>query len=70
MIIDLRHEDVLAPAETDVELLGAMGPRVVFSNNLDVARRIATDAIALANAAPPFIEVLWTEGSGRWARCR
>ena len=66
VIIDLRHEDVLAPAETDVELLGAMGPRVVFSNNLDVARRVCDRRmIALANAAPPFIEVLWTEG--KWA---
>ena len=40
VIVDLRHEDVLAPAEDDVELLGAMGPRVMFSNDLDVARRV------------------------------
>ena len=30
VVVDLRHEDVLAPAEEDVELLGAMGPRVMF----------------------------------------
>ncbi len=66
VIVDLRHEDVLAPAETDVELLGAMGPRVMFSNNLAVARRVCDRRmIALANAAPPYIEVLWTEG--KWA---
>ncbi|MFT4201480.1 hypothetical protein, partial [Gordonia sp. (in: high G+C Gram-positive bacteria)] len=66
VIIDLRHEDVLAPAETDVELLGAMGPRVMFSNNLEVARRVCDRRmIALANAAPAYIEVLWTEG--KWA---
>lgn len=66
VIVDLRHEDVLAPAETDVELLGAMGPRVMFSNNLEVARRVCDRRmIALANAAPPYVEVLWTEG--KWA---
>ncbi|GAB91153.1 hypothetical protein [Gordonia rhizosphera] len=63
VIVDLRHEDVLAPAEEDVELLGAMGPRVMFSNNLDVARRVCDRRmVALANTAPPFIEVLWNEG--------
>ncbi|MEE4023773.1 hypothetical protein V1Y59_11845 [Gordonia sp. PKS22-38] len=64
VVIDLRHEDVLAPAEEDVELLGAMGPRVMFSNNLDVARRVCDRRmVALANNAPPFIEVLWNEGN-------
>ncbi|MFT4043544.1 MAG: hypothetical protein QM673_10325, partial [Gordonia sp. (in: high G+C Gram-positive bacteria)] len=66
VIIDLRHEDVLAPAEDDVELLGAMGPRVMFSNNLDVARRVCDRRMAsLANSAPSYIEVLWNEGN--WA---
>ncbi|MFT3901210.1 MAG: hypothetical protein QM728_13335 [Gordonia sp. (in: high G+C Gram-positive bacteria)] len=66
VIIDLRHEDVLAPAETDVELLGAMGPRVMFSNNLEVARRVCDRRMgALASTAPDYVEVLWTEG--KWA---
>lgn len=66
VIVDLRHEDVLAPAEEDVELLGAMGPRVMFSNNLDVARRVCDRRmVALANKAPAFVEVLWNEGN--WA---
>ncbi|MGV9825707.1 MULTISPECIES: hypothetical protein [unclassified Gordonia (in: high G+C Gram-positive bacteria)] len=66
VIVDLRHEDVLAPAEDDVELLGAMGPRVMFSNNLDVARRVCDRRmVALANNAPAYIEVLWNEGN--WA---
>ncbi|MEO9328039.1 type III secretion system chaperone family protein [Gordonia aurantiaca] len=66
VVVDLRHEDVLAPAEEDVELLGAMGPRVMFSNNLDVARRVCDRRmVALANKAPAFIEVLWNEGN--WA---
>lgn len=66
VVVDLRHEDVLAPAETDVELLGAMGPRVMFSNDLDVARRVCDRRmVTLANTAPDYIEVLWNEGS--WA---
>ncbi|GED99164.1 hypothetical protein [Gordonia crocea] len=63
VIVDLRHEDVLAPAETDVDLLGAMGPRVMFSNNLEVARRVCDRRmIALANSAPRYVEIMWTEG--------
>ena len=66
VIVDLRHEDVLAPAEDDVELLGAMGPRVMFSNDLDVARRVCDRRmVALANNAPSYVEVLWDEGN--WA---
>ncbi|RPA56921.1 hypothetical protein EF294_20290 [Gordonia oryzae] len=66
VVVDLRHEDVLAPAEEDVELLGAMGPRVMFSNNLDVARRVCDRRmVALANKAPAYVEVLWNEGN--WA---
>lgn len=66
VVVDLRHEDVLAPAEEDVELLGAMGPRVMFSNNLDAARRVCDRRmVALANKAPAYVEVLWNEGN--WA---
>lgn len=66
VLVDLRHEEVLAPAEEDVELLGAMGPRVMFSNDLDVARRVCDRRmVTLANSAPSYIEVLWNEGN--WA---
>ncbi len=66
VVVDLRHEDVLAPAEDDVELLGAMGQRVMFSNNLDVARRVCDRRmVVLANTAPTYVEVLWNEG--HWA---
>ncbi|GAC58488.1 hypothetical protein GOHSU_41_00250 [Gordonia hirsuta DSM 44140 = NBRC 16056] len=64
--VDLRYEDVLAPAETDVELLGAMGSRVMFASNLDAARRTCDRRmVALATEAPPYIEILWNEGN--WA---
>ena len=64
--VDLRYEDVLAPAETDVELLGAMGSRVMFASNLEAARRVCDRRmVALATKAPDFVEILWNEGS--WA---
>lgn len=64
--VDLRYEDVLAPAETDVELLGAMGSRVMFASNLDAARRTCDRRmVTLATEAPSYIEILWNEGN--WA---
>lgn len=64
--VDLRYEDVLAPAEEDVDLLGAMGSRVMFASNLDAARRICDRRmIALATDTPAFVEILWNEGN--WA---
>ena len=64
--VDLRYEDVLAPAEDDVDLLGAMGPRVMFASNLDAARRICDRRmVELATTAPSYIEILWNEGN--WA---
>ncbi|MGZ8177247.1 hypothetical protein ACXVUM_04885 [Williamsia sp. SKLECPSW1] len=66
VVIDVRQEKVLAPAEDDVELLGAMGRRVMFSTHLDIARRVCDRRmVALATNAPDYIEVLWNEG--RWS---
>ncbi|GAA2062859.1 type III secretion system chaperone family protein [Williamsia deligens] len=63
VVIDLRQEKVLAPAEEDVELLGAMGRRVMFSTHLDIARRVCDRRmVALATNAPDYIEVMWNEG--------
>ncbi|MBM7365322.1 hypothetical protein [Gordonia hydrophobica] len=64
--VDLRYEDVLAPAEDDVDLLGAMGSRVMFASNLDAARRICDRRmVTLATETPSYIEILWNEGN--WA---
>lgn len=64
--VDLRYEDVLAPAEDDVDLLGAMGSRVMFASNLDAARRICDRRmVTLATDTPSYIEILWNEGN--WA---
>ncbi|MCK0439401.1 hypothetical protein MUG78_07990 [Gordonia alkaliphila] len=64
--VDLRYEDVLAPAEGDLDLLGAMGSRVMFASNLDAARRICDRRmVALATEAPSYLEIFWNEGN--WA---
>lgn len=64
--VDLRYEDVLAPAEDDVDLLGAMGSRVMFASNLDAARRICDRRmVTLATDTPAYVEILWNEGN--WA---
>ncbi|MGJ0118169.1 hypothetical protein ACQ7HM_03080 [Williamsia sp. MIQD14] len=64
VVIDVRQEKVLAPAEDDVELLGAMGRRVMFSTHLDIARRVCDRRmIALATNAPDYIEIIWNEGN-------
>ncbi|SIR65304.1 type III secretion system chaperone family protein [Williamsia sterculiae] len=66
VVVDLRDEDALAPAEDDVELLGAMGKRVMFATHLSVARRVCDRRmVALATNAPRYIEVLWNEDE--WA---
>ena len=39
IVMDLRLKGVKEPRENDVWLLGAIGPRMVYSNNLDAARR-------------------------------
>lgn len=62
--VDLRYEDVLAPAEDDVDLLGAMGSRVMFASNLDAARRICDRRmVELATDTPNYLEILWNEGN-------
>lgn len=64
VVIDLREESALAPAEDDVELLGAMGRRVIFASHLDIARRVCDRRMAaLAADAPAYLEVMWNEGS-------
>ncbi|MBT0566213.1 hypothetical protein [Williamsia sp. CHRR-6] len=63
VVIDVRQEKVLAPTDDDLELLGAMGRRVMFSTHLDIARRVCDRRmVALATNAPDFIEILWNEG--------
>ena len=66
VVVDLRHEDALAPSDEDLAPLGAMGERVMFANDLEIARRVCDRRmIALATNAPGYLEVIWNEGE--WA---
>ena len=54
VVIDLRLKGLKEPRENDIWLLGAIGPRMVYSTNLDAARRakgIGRVLLAHANAA-------------------
>lgn len=64
--LDLRRTTSAPPHEADLHLLGALGPRVAFSNEPDLARRaIDQRMVAFASAAPDALGVLWSEGA--WA---
>ncbi len=39
VVVDLRLKGIKEPRESDIWLLGAIGPRMVYSTNLDAARR-------------------------------
>lgn len=62
VVIDLRLKGIKEPRESDVWLLGAIGPRMVYSNNLDAARRACDRRmVTFAHTAPESAEILWNE---------
>lgn len=62
VMIDLRLKAMQEPREGDIWLLGAIGPRMVYSTNLDAARRACDRRmVTFAHTAPPSVEVLWNE---------
>ena len=64
VLVDLRTQTVPAPIEPGMDPLGAVGPRVLYTNNAEVARRVVDRRlIALAEQAPPQVEKLWNEGT-------
>jgi hypothetical protein len=64
VLVDLRTQAVPAPSEPGMDPLGAVGPRVLYTNNAEVARRIVDRRlIALAEQAPAHVEKLWNEGA-------
>ena len=43
---------------------GAMGPRVVFSTDLEIARRVCDQRmVAFTESVPPHVNMLWSEGA-------
>ena len=62
VVMDLRLKGLKEPRETDVWLLGAIGPRMVYSSNLDAARRACDRRmVTFAHTAPDCAEIMWNE---------
>ena len=50
------------PRENDIWLLGSIGPRMVYSTNLDAARRACDRRmVTFAHTAPDCAEIMWNE---------
>src|SRR6187200_3398224 len=53
VVVDVRLKDIKEPRENDIWLLGAIGPRMVYSTNLDAARRACDRRmVTFAHTAP------------------
>jgi len=62
VVIDLRLKGIKEPREDDMWLLGAIGPRMVYSTNLDAARRACDRRmVTFAHTAPDCAEIMWNE---------
>lgn len=62
VVMDLRLKGVKEPRENDIWLLGAIGPRMVYSTNLDAARRACDRRmVTFAHTAPDCAEIMWNE---------
>lgn len=62
VVIDMRLKGIKEPRESDTWLLGAIGPRMVYSTNLDAARRACDRRmVTFAHSAPDYIEIMWNE---------
>lgn len=62
VVVDLRLKGLKEPRENDIWLLGAIGPRMVYSTNLDAARRACDRRmVTFAHTAPDCVEMMWNE---------
>lgn len=62
VVVDLRLKGLKEPRENDIWLLGAIGPRMVYSTNLDAARRACDRRmVTFAHTAPECAEIMWNE---------
>ncbi|MFE3989386.1 hypothetical protein ACFXPR_33335 [Nocardia tengchongensis] len=62
--IDLRLKTAAPPKDHDLELLGAIGDRVVFATNPDVARHAVDQRmVAFIESLPDEVQQLWSEGN-------
>ena len=62
VVVDLRLKGLKEPLENDIWLLGAIGPRMLYSTNLDAARRACDRRmVTFAHTAPECAEIMWNE---------
>jgi hypothetical protein len=62
VVMDLRLKGAKEPREDDIWLLGAIGPRMLYSTNLDAARRACDRRmVTFAHTAPDCAEIMWNE---------
>ncbi len=62
VVVDQRLKGLKEPRENDIWLLGAIGPRMVYSTNLDAARRACDRRmVTFAHSAPVSAEIMWNE---------
>lgn len=62
--IDLRVKTAPPPKDHDLELLGAIGDRVVFATNPDIARHAVDQRmVAFIESLPDSVQQLWSEGN-------
>src|SRR6187200_15446 len=62
VVVDMRLKGIKEPRESDIWLLGAIGPRMVYSTNLDAARRACDRRmVTFAHTAPDCAEIMWNE---------
>ncbi|MBY6412655.1 hypothetical protein HQ346_10990 [Rhodococcus sp. BP-252] len=60
--IDLRLKSTPPPKDQDLELLGSIGPRVVFATDVEIARRVCDQRMAaFTESVPPHLNLLWSE---------
>ncbi|MFI8569318.1 hypothetical protein ACIGGF_22435 [Rhodococcus sp. NPDC078407] len=60
--IDLRPRSTPPPRDEDMELLGSIGPRVVFATDIDIARRVCDQRMAaFTESVPEHLQLLWSE---------
>lgn len=62
--IDLRLKTTPPPRDADMELLGGIGPRIMFATNLEIARRVCDQRmVAFTEGLPSKLQMLWSEGN-------
>ncbi len=61
--IDLRLKSTPPPKDPDMNLLGSIGPRIVFATDLEIARRVCDQRmVAFTESIPDHVQMLWSEG--------